>query len=727
MAISYLGAGKGVVTGKGVSTRVSTKKRRVLEEEKKETFVEAAVRAQRAKEAKAAELKARGGKPVSAKERSEVALSQAMRYGVGVTQAKTPLTIVDKGFKTKVSPEQVRMAQTQAIVGKELKDIRSYGVTTAIPKRVKVDVVEATRRTQDGLRDDRLPYGIGSYDSDVYRRADLLDREDKSFGAEFITAVEKPKWWDITAKAARFRQQMAYVGMTTDRPLYQIGSGLLAFGGGFVQAATMPFFHPKETVVGTFQFGKGLVTKPFETGALIGEELKTDPSGFIGQQFGAYYGVKAPIKGVSVVSKKVSFIGKTYVPAEKIFEPEILRGEKIFPEVPKAQYRPEMGGKLVPEFRARGGGFHATIAQLKGPVKAGKSETPGLYIAPSVSKYFLRLERETPSYQFSLIPRKQPRPTIHFIETKVSRIPASVRARGFWAMQEYMGFIPDEIPKSFKGLKKVTGRLVKPKEKGVARISPQFEAGFKAEKEAIIPYTSELKPQQRTLWGKITGFEEYTIVEGQKIPIRKLKTVGVSEGVGGIGKQTKRVISESLETERYRKGVRYVTPLQSYELLRYSGVSRPYYTTSSYVASGLSTVESSVGVSGKTGVDKSMTPSSPKELAPSEPTPPVPTRPSRGRGVISAGSSVTGKPFVSRPPRVPISYSVIDIPDAPKRDLLPKKLEKEGAKKKRVIKIPKVKRRFVYTPTVEAKALGIKARKRQRRRPIALGVGFRGL
>jgi len=83
-------------------------------------------------QARASELAARGGKPVSASERTQLAMQQAYRYGVGIAPQYhdvSPTTVVDaSGRRTEVNRLAAYQAQASSFGGgRPAQDVRQYG------------------------------------------------------------------------------------------------------------------------------------------------------------------------------------------------------------------------------------------------------------------------------------------------------------------------------------------------------------------------------------------------------------------------------------------------------------------------------------------------------------------------------------------------------------------------------------------------------------------------
>ncbi len=259
------------------------------------------------------------------------------------------------------------------------------------------------------------------------------------------------------------------------------------------------------------------------------------------------------------IISKAKFIGKEKVPIEKITYPEVQKqieaGKVAFPTAkePPSETR---SLALQKEFRKGPfgeGGFHASPEALKGKKVLGPKEAkakgleamekePGLYIAPKASTYFLKVTKEEmPSeIKFSLLPKQ---PTIQHFKVPVERLPSSARS----------------IKEGAKFLKS-------PEAKGKAFISPAFET-YKPEKEAVIGVGTEYKKVPGlTTYEKITGgFKEYTIVRGEKIPIKRYEVIKGKkpqplERKLPPSKVSAQILREQRIASYYKRGGRYVTP-----------------------------------------------------------------------------------------------------------------------------------------------------------------------
>lgn len=180
------------------------------------------------------------------------------------------------------------------------------------------------------------------------------------------------------------------------------------------------------------------------------------------------------------------------------------------------------------------GGFSASPAplQTRGGVQAGTSATPGLYAAPTLSTYFLKLTGEGGKPSFSLFP-KLSRPSANYIITEgIGLIPEPVVRRaerisgatiGLGGQREASGVRNAKGKYNQQG-KAALQELNKYFENdlvgsGRAAISPEYFLG-KSEKEALIGQGSSLKVIDSSL---------YTEISGRKVPLRIIKAGKATE------------------------------------------------------------------------------------------------------------------------------------------------------------------------------------------------------
>lgn len=386
----------------------------------------------------------------------------------------------------------------------------------------------------------------------------------------------------------------------------KISKGSAAFGLNFLAQGSRLFTQPVQTVViKPYQFLKSLVTNPKQTisttGYQIGQELKQEPGLFVSGVAGQVASFKA-VPPLIKQAQQVQFVGKEEIAASSIVEPKILSGEQRFPSSAKS------APALLDEFKTSpfqdvikektgvlSGGFSASPSGIItiGGVQRGTSATPGLYIAPSLSKYFLKLSSESAAEtKFTLLP-KVGLPTANFIETEVSLIPKGLvkEAEAVSGLKIGVGgqkalagqpvaTATQYTPQGVAALKKLNEYFGTKQGSiygtGKSAISPEYYLG-KGEKEALVGFGSGLQIQrQGNFWDKITGFRYYTTIEGQKVPIKIIQAQNL-EG-SGIIPQVVAKTENLLASRALRSSYESQRPTVSLlgQASRYGGVASRY-------------------------------------------------------------------------------------------------------------------------------------------------------
>lgn len=239
-------------------------------------------------------------------------------------------------------------------------------------------------------------------------------------------------------------------------------------------------------------------------------------------------------KGVQS-AQSLTFIGKTKIPAETIVEPKVLTGEKTFPSSSKPspalldEFKNSPFQKPIKDLLGQDtqGGFSASPSPIKtrGGVQKGTSATPGLYIAPSLSKYFLKLSGEGGTPSFSLFP-KLSRPSANYIVTEgIGLIPEPLVRSAERKSGAIIGLGGQREARATPGQRRAAvEELNKYFENdlvgsGRAAVTPEFYLG-KGEKEALIGQGSSLKVIDSSL---------YTEISGRKVPLRIIKAGKTTE------------------------------------------------------------------------------------------------------------------------------------------------------------------------------------------------------
>lgn len=171
--------------------------------------------------------------------------------------------------------------------------------------------------------------------------------------------------------------------------------------------------------------------------------------------------------------------GRAKIPVETLVKKEVIKGETLFPESPSKTH--------LYQFQKKGYGYHATGEQfwktgrgfkISGAVKR-PTDFPGLYTAPTISTYFLRLGgKQYKLYGGELFPTIKTPAVAKIYPTK---------------------YVPGKT----------------------AKIGQAFVPGIKAETEAIVTTGTQTK---------FLSGEKYFEWEGIRVPIDVYKTIG-AEGI----------------------------------------------------------------------------------------------------------------------------------------------------------------------------------------------------
>lgn len=312
----------------------------------------------------------------------------------------------------------------------------------------------------------------------------------------------------------------------------EFGAGAVTSGIGTLQFGKMVFTQPpSETIVQSIG-GVFMLPKKFPK---IVETVKQEPyfsAGFVS-------GELIQAKGIGVAQKGVLKIGDIYrtkglaeLPKEKIIAPEYFKGQG-FPTIRKG----ERAGEFIREFQAflpeetRPAGFHAAPKPFEKQtiVQTGTSELPGLYIAPRLSPYFLRVtEGEKKLFTFSPLGETL-RPTVMRVTPEDVKLVPQVS--------------PMDVPQPGKRTQ------IKKFFQEEAELGKAYVPFIKTEKEAIITAGTPLRQFRERYFIKF---------EGRRIPIREYEALG---GKKIKGLPTMQDVSKSLSDSRVgRKGI--FTPLE---------------------------------------------------------------------------------------------------------------------------------------------------------------------
>lgn len=317
----------------------------------------------------------------------------------------------------------------------------------------------------------------------------------------------------VGAKIRGFKIDTSFIPQEIrDSPGYKGGSYLFSLG----KESTARFAEFAGIIPGTAELmGKTLIKEPKKLPGMIAvggiafvggtaKQAEKDPAQFISDIVVTTGLIKGMGKVKGTVTDTVKFSGKTFVPPESIIEPQVLSGAKRFP----LALRGTTGAQLVREFKnsryrlpgteEKIGGWHATPEEFAKATKTapGTSESPGLYIAPSTSPHFWKIDKQFKLFGIDAPPES---PAGLWISLKdITRAPAGIRKN----MGSFNKFL------NWKA------------EKGKAYISSAFERGVKPEKEAIIPPETPLERASNDF---------YTEFKGKKVPLMEYSVTGAKK------------------------------------------------------------------------------------------------------------------------------------------------------------------------------------------------------
>lgn len=218
-----------------------------------------------------------------------------------------------------------------------------------------------------------------------------------------------------------------------------------AFAGGLVisgvrtaQTARAVVTQPRQvaTSIGAagVRFARdpaGVVTQGVSN---VGASIRSNPARAAGIAAGDIITGRAVDRGLTAGARSIRFAGKTERSAEGLIAPSYLRGEELFPTgTPRRTVaeinRNRLAFSASPVAPNRGRSFTVLTQAEKRAAGLDLSETGGLYAAARVSPAFTQqVVRGESRPTISLVPSFGVPGSIAAIETRASRLPASVRS-----------------------------------------------------------------------------------------------------------------------------------------------------------------------------------------------------------------------------------------------------------------------------------------------------------
>jgi hypothetical protein len=364
---------------------------------------------------------------------------------------------------------------------------------------------------------------------------------------------------------------------------------------GAVSVPVLIFTQPKE-------FARGIwtsLTNPVASAQAIGQELRTQPEFFIGQQIGTY----GTFKGVGAVGGviKNTYVktGSTYIPSEQVFSSQVLTEGKTFPMSKSSSYALEQFNKQPYVQTSAPSKLSGTTAGEGNFGNLGLEDS-GIYVTPKGegSPYFLEVGRKG-EYSLTLNPFK---PIIDFFKTPtvtefkvkgISQIPREVVSQpGFEPVKTFFKEEGSKTGQAYITKRSEIGQRELPRQTfrtPLDKIDKLFgetrrvtESGT-GELEAVVPFGTKFEYTPKTKLGKVKGFEEYTTYEGANVPIRRAELLSEQDlTTAPKFSSTRGTVGEaSLESSRAMSSSKSYSPTSSlkyyYGSSNYSNVSSPSY------------------------------------------------------------------------------------------------------------------------------------------------------
>ncbi len=478
----------------------------------------------------------------------EIAQAQSLiaRGKEGATRGDFRLSRIVNVIKT-LSQDQVRQAISEAKArGLDVSQVEVErkgfgfeitGITESVEAQAEAEaqasltptgailLKPSERELAEGITERGIPVSIPETGETFFpRTTDFFLGGDVPSPVSTIEAVEKPEGFferqrqDIEFERGRLDETPTQAFFTESKASL---IGTAEFGVDLFKTIITPLALPKKVIESDFF---DTIFTPFAipektlevvqlvggggVGAEFGEQLKDRPTGALGFVATEALTFFAIAKTPKLITKIVDFsrtAGLKELQAMDIIAPEFFAGQ-TFPKIKKGQtagellgeFRPILPGERLPA------GFTAaprTFAK-ETEILRGTSELPGLFQAPLISPRFLRVGGEAEIKLFSLNVFETFRPTV-----------ARVTPLKF-----------ELLPGIKPGQQQIVSTAFAKEFFETAPKGRAFIPFIKREKEAIIPFGTELIQTQKKFFFKF---------EGRRIPILEFD---VKPGVGVRGK-----------------------------------------------------------------------------------------------------------------------------------------------------------------------------------------------
>lgn len=228
--------------------------------------------------------------------------------------------------------------------------------------------------------------------------------------------------------------------------------------------------------------------------------------------------------------------GRQEVKIESITTPEVLSGQKTFPEAPSSQHLPlfKQGKYSLPGTKP--GAYHSTGETFwkrgKIELQPGKSELPGLYGSSSVSPHFLRLSRHKFDLSEYFVGDIAIQPGVAYLQPSGFRFVKAVKIPGVpskglgwkWTQPTKPGFA--DVP----GIKSEVEAIFRPQSGDYFKVGKGYFFKWKGRRIPIDVFKSEFSNLGKNIIGKDLKPIKFSKVSGSYVSLPSRYSGQVSKG-----------------------------------------------------------------------------------------------------------------------------------------------------------------------------------------------------
>ncbi len=437
-------------------------------------------------------------------------------------------------------------------------------------------------------------------------------------------------------------------------------------------------------------------------------------------------------KGFSIYKKT----GATYVPPEKVFAPEVIKGQKAFPTSTSAkqtikQFEQARTPQGIPVVSATEKAF-AKQTTIGAGIRARKNlEDVGLYVTPvgRGSPYFLRVPGSEGTPSIKILPEILNPQAILLNVEKVQRLPPSIRySEGFEATNQFLygqagqkkAYVTKRSEGGFDPQIAELNRMI-------AGVRQKINVYSTTELEAVIPPRTEITRQVQGNWlQRFKGYTQYTVYRGEVVPLLPYKITGKVASSESFA-QTSQAFRD-IGSDIYRVGRQDVELYKLYGIAQPKRQARAYERPAQYYPKNVAYLPTRAQVPVQRTTppirlpptpQRQKTVETPQRIIPTPKRPPTTTPPTRTPPTITRITPTPSRtpPVTIRtptplraPPRIPGTPKLPPTPPT-RKPTLPKSSEKQFMKG--------------FDVFVRTKGQFTKVNERALTRAAALGLGTR--